>query len=85
MSAYGSANRAPAGIQAVLPKKKDGTVNTWGLKMAAAGAKNFTLPQLQQGMNDCLDADKALVTSGQDPRMVLHKLVIRLCDGKRAA
>ncbi|MDG1975115.1 MAG: DNA polymerase III subunit delta [Akkermansiaceae bacterium] len=85
VSAYGSANRAPAGIQAVLPKKKDGTVNTWGLKMAAAGAKNFTLPQLQQGMNDCLDADKALVTSGQDPRMVLHKLVIRLCDGKRAA
>jgi DNA polymerase III delta subunit len=53
--------------------------------MASAGAKNFTLSQLQQGMNDCLDADKALVTSGQDSRMVLHKLVIRLCDGKRAA
>lgn len=85
VSAYGSANRAPAGIQAVLPKKKDGMVNTWGLKMASAGARNFSLPQLQQGMIDCLDADKALVTSSQDPRMVLHKLVIRLCDGKRAA
>jgi len=82
---YGSINRAPAGIQAVLPKKKDGTVNTWGLKMASAGAKNFTLAQLQKGMSDCLDADKALVTSGQDPRMVLHKLVIKLCDGKKAA
>jgi len=82
---YGSINRAPAGIQAVLPKKKDGTVNTWGLKMAAAGAKNFTLAQLQKGMGDCLDADKALVTSAQDPRMVLHKLIIKLCDGKRAA
>ncbi|MFT6864226.1 MAG: DNA polymerase-3 subunit delta [Akkermansiaceae bacterium] len=82
---YGGPNRAPADIQAVLPKKKDGTVNTWGLKMAAVGAKNFTLPQLQQGMSDCLDADKALVTSSQDPRMVLHKLVIRLCDGKHSA
>ncbi len=82
---YGGPNRAPAGIQAVLPKKKDGTVNTWGLKMAATGARNFSLPQLQQAMSDCLDADKALVTSGQDPRMVLHKLIIKLCDGKRAA
>jgi DNA polymerase-3 subunit delta len=83
--AYGSINQAPAGIQAVLPKKKDGTVNTWGLKMASAGAKNFSLPQLQKAMGDCLEADKALVASGQDPRMVLHKLVIKLCDGKRAA
>jgi len=82
---YGGPNRAPAGIQAVLPKKKDGTVNTWGLKMAATGARNFSLPQLQQAMSDCLDADKALVTSGQDHRMVLHKLIIKLCDGKRAA
>lgn len=82
---YGGPNRAPAGIQAALPKKKDGTVNTWGLKLAADGARNFTLPQLQQGMSDCLAADKALVTSAQDPRMVLHKLVIRLCDGKKLA
>jgi len=60
-------------------------VNTWGLKMAAAGARHFSLPQLQQAMSDCLDADKALVTSSQDPRMVLHKLIIKLCDGQRAA
>ncbi len=83
--AYGSINRAPAGVQAALPKKKDGTVNTWGLKQASAGARNFSLAQLQQAMSDCLDADKALVTSSQDHRMVLHKLVIKLCDGKRAA
>ena len=82
---YGGPTRAPANIKAVLPKKKDGTVNTWGLKMAAAGARHFSLPQLQQAMSDCLDADKALVTSSQDPRMVLHKLIIKLCDGQRAA
>lgn len=80
VASYGGINRAPAGVQAVLPKKKDGAVNTWGLKQASNGARNFTLPQLQSAMNDCLAADKALVTSGQDPRMVLHKLLIKLCD-----
>lgn len=82
---FGSLNSAPKGIIAALPKKKDGSINTWGLKMAAKAARGFTLPQLQHGMARCLEADKALVTSSQDPRMVLHKLVIQLCDGKRAA
>jgi len=82
---YGSLNQAPKGIIAALPKKKDGSINTWGLKMAATAARRFSLNQLQQGMGHCLDADKALVTTSQDPRMVLHKLVIQLCNGKKAA
>lgn len=82
---YGSLNRAPKGILAALPKKKDGTVNTWGLKNAGAAARKFSLDQLRSGLEHCLKADKALVTSSQDPRMVLHQLVIRLCDGKRVA
>ena len=76
---YGSINRAPKGILAVLPKKKDGGINTWGLKMAAKGARGFTLPKLQKGLESCLNADKALVTTGQDHRMVLHRLVVELC------
>jgi DNA polymerase-3 subunit delta len=85
VSSYGSPDRAPAGIQAVLPKKKDGSINTWGLKMAARGARRFSLEELQAGMSASLEADKALVTSGQDPRMVLHKLVITLCERTKAA
>ncbi len=84
-ASYGNLNSAPAGIKAVMPKKKDGTINTWGLKQASRGAANFTLPLLQAGLNACLEADKALVTSGQDPRMILHKLVISLCDGRKVA
>lgn len=83
VSSYGSSDRAPEGIKAVLPKKKDGSVNTWGLKMAARGARNFSLGELQAALNHCLAADKALVTTGQDPRMILHKLVINLCDKQR--
>lgn len=82
---YGSVNSAPEAVKAILPKKKDGTINTWGLKMAAQAARRFTLPQLQKGMEHCLAGDKALVTSSQDPRMVLHRLVIQLCDKPRAA
>ena len=85
VSSYGSPDRAPAGIKAVLPKKKDGSVNTWGLKMAARGAGRFSLEELQSGMSACLEADKALVTTGQEPRMVLHKLVISLCERRKAA
>lgn len=85
VSSYGSPERAPAGVKAVLPKKKDGSVNTWGLKMAARGAGRFSLEELQAGMSACLDADKALVTTGQDHRMVLHKLVIRLCERRKVA
>lgn len=85
VSSYGSLDRTPAGVKAVLPKKKDGKVNTWGLKMATNGARNFSLTELQRALTHCLAADKALVTSGQDPRMVLHKLVISLCDGRKAA
>ena len=76
---YRSVNQAPQGIIAVLPKKKDGGINTWGLKMASSGARRFKLSQLQKGLESCLNADKALVTTGQDHRMVLHRLVVELC------
>lgn len=76
---YRSVNQAPRGIIAVLPKKKDGGINTWGIKMAAPKARKFKLSQLQKGLESCLNADKALVTTGQDHRMVLHRLVVELC------
>lgn len=77
---YRSVNQAPRGIIAVLPKKKDGGINTWGIKMAAPKARKFKLSQLQKGLESCLNADKALVTTGQDHRMVLHRLVVELCS-----
>lgn len=76
---YRSVNQAPKGVLAVLPKKKDGGINTWGLKMAAPKARNFKLSQLQKGLENCLNADKVLVTTGQDHRMVLHRLIVELC------
>jgi len=75
----GSLDRLPANKKALLPKKKDGNVNAWGLFAAAQKARRFTLQHLQNCLDHCLAADKALVTSAQDHRMVLHRLVVQVC------
>ncbi|MGE9266574.1 MAG: DNA polymerase III subunit delta, partial [Verrucomicrobiales bacterium] len=74
----GSLERLPPEKAAVLPRKKDGEINAWGLFQAAQAARKFTLAQLQQSLAHCLEADKALVTSSLDHRLVLHKLIARL-------
>lgn len=75
----GSLGRLPAQKKALLPKKKDGEVNAWGLFAAAQKARRFTLSHLQKCLEYCLAADRALVTTAQDHRMVLHRLVIQVC------
>jgi DNA polymerase-3 subunit delta len=64
-----------------LPLTKAGAVNSWGLSQAAAGAESRSLENLRQAMESCLRADQALVTTGLDPRMVLHRLVAELVAG----
>jgi len=75
----GSLDRLSAEKKELLPKKKDGNINAWGLFAAAQKAKSFTLGHLQKCLEHCLAADKALVTSAQDHRMVLHRLVVQVC------
>ncbi len=74
----GALERLPAGKKAVLPKKKDGGINAWGLFQAARSAKKYSLDQLQDALGHCLAADKSLVTTSLDQRLVLHKLVANL-------
>lgn len=73
-----SLNRLPAAKTAILPKKKDGGINAWGLFQAAQSAKKYSLPQLQKALAACLAADKSLVTTSLDHRLVLHKLIANL-------
>ena len=53
--------------------------------MSANDASKFTLSSLKQAMLAAHDADRNLVTTGLDPRMVLHKLVVELCGSKPPA
>ena len=63
-----------------LPRKKDGTVNTFGLGFAAVEAHRFGLDQLREGMAACLQANVQLVTGQMEPRLALERAVIGLLN-----
>ena len=71
-------NRLPAHATDHLPRKKDGTINTYALGIAATGAHRYELSELQTALQKCLDGNVALVSSGADPRTVLTELVVRI-------
>ena len=70
--------RLPAESTAHLPRRKDGGINAFGLGFAAQGANRFTLPELRAGLRACLDANLAMVTSGNEPQIILEELLVRL-------
>ncbi len=73
-----SLERLPPEATAHLPRKKDGTVNTFGLGFAAAEAHRFQLEELREGLAACLRANVQLVTGQLEPRLALERAVICL-------
>lgn len=71
-------NRLPANAVAHLPRKKDGSINTWTLGLAAQNAHRFSTKQLIAGMQACLAANLQLVTTQLDHELVLTELVVKL-------
>jgi DNA polymerase-3 subunit delta len=61
-----------------LPRKKDGTLNTFSLGLAAVHAHRFSESELHEALQSCLDANLQLVTSAAEPKVVLTQLVIRI-------
>ncbi len=78
---YGAAlNAIPERERAWLPhSKKTGKLSAYPLFLASASAGKFGLPKLRRSMQACLDADRCLVTTGLDDRMVLHRLIVTIC------
>jgi len=76
-----SLERLPPEAVAHLPRKKDGTVNTFSLGFAAIHAHRFQLPELQEGLHACLEANVRLVSSSLEPQIVLSQLLVRLIVG----
>ena len=74
-------NQLPEGDIAWLPRTKSGSVNAWGLFFAARKAGQVTTDEMRQALESALHADKSLVTTQLDPRMVLHRLVADLTMG----
>ena len=80
----GGLNRLPEADRAWLPQKKDGSgVNVFPIFLAAENAKNFELSGLQHVREATLKADQALVTTGLDHRLVLHRLIVEITAARR--
>ncbi len=80
-SYIGAVNRLPASETAHIPKTKEGKINGYPLFLASRWARGFTSEQLRDGMNACLTANRQLVTSQLDHKLVLNRLVVRLLVG----
>ncbi len=80
----GVLNRLPEADRAWLPQKKDGSgVNVYPIFLAAANAENFELSGLQHVMEATLKADQALVTTGLDHRLILHRLIVEITAARK--
>ncbi len=70
--------RLPEEESAHLPRRKDGSLNAWGLGLAAMEVHRFTSGELIRSLEDCLSANLRLVTTQLDPRLVLTELLVKL-------
>jgi DNA polymerase-3 subunit delta len=59
-----------------LPRKKDGTVNTYGIGLAAKHSVHYALEELQRGFQGCAEANQKLITSQGSESVVLTRLLV---------
>jgi DNA polymerase-3 subunit delta len=76
-------NRLPAKATDHLPRKKDGSINAYGLGVAAQQAHRFRIDELTEGMRACLDANVKLVTTQLDQELILTEVVVKLLGRER--
>ena len=70
--------RLPATATDHLPRKKDGTLNTFSLGHAAIHAHRFTDAELREALHACLEANVQLVTSAIEAKVILTQLIVRI-------
>ena len=75
-------NRLPAKATEHLPRKKDGSINAYGLGIAAQHASQFDGDELIKAMRACLDANVKLVTTQLDHELILTEIVVKLLGDK---
>jgi DNA polymerase-3 subunit delta len=62
-----------------LPRsKKTGAINAYPIFLAAKQASRFSLAHLREALEACARADRDLVSTTRDPRLVLHHLIVSL-------
>ena len=61
-----------------LPRKKDGSLNAYGLGISAVNANKFQEQELQEGFLACRNINQQLLRSQGGEEMLLTQLVVRL-------
>ncbi len=74
-------NALPPSETAHLPRKKDGGISAYPLFLAAQDTGKFSLAELKNAIDACLEANLRLVTTALDPKLVLSQLVARILQG----
>lgn len=60
-----------------LPRKKDGQgFNAYPLFLALGESQRFSKDELRSALEQCLEANLKLVSTGQDPQLVLERLLM---------
>ncbi len=66
----------PSHAAALIPVTKEGKISAYPLFLAAQQTPKFTTERLKHILKECMKADKALVSSSLDSRLILHQLAI---------
>lgn len=72
----GTLSKLPAHESDFLPRKKDGSLNAYGLGLAAKHSVHYSLEELQRAFHGCADANRQLITSQGAEDIVLTRLLI---------
>jgi len=70
-------NRLPENATHHLPRKKDGTVNSYALGIAACQAHRFQLEELHALLDACMEANIRLVTTQLEQQVILSELIAK--------
>jgi DNA polymerase-3 subunit delta len=73
--------RLPEGATAHMPRTKEGRLpNAWRLYRCAVAAKNFSADELIRAMDWILEANRQLVTTQLDERLVLEETIAKIAQ-----
>lgn len=79
-----SLKRIPESALSHLPKKKDGTLNTYPLGIAAMNASHFTLPELESAFAECAAANQELLSGRMTDDVIITRLLIGFLSRRTA-
>jgi DNA polymerase-3 subunit delta len=71
-------DRLSADALAHLPRKKDGTINSFGLGIAAIHVQKYKQSELREALAACLETNLQLVSSTIDPSVAVSELLARI-------